>query len=81
VPRHGRRPHSGIAIARSRILPAWLGLLFALPGVLDLVTGVVVGEQGFSTTATAVSAPTVILLPAAAIALAVIAFRRRQGAT
>jgi hypothetical protein len=49
--------------------------------VVDLVSGVLVGEQGFSTAATAVSAPTVILLPAAAIALAVIAFRRRQTDT
>ncbi|WP_433786783.1 hypothetical protein ACQPX6_08215 [Actinomycetospora sp. CA-101289] len=71
----------GITIAHSHLLPAWLGALFALSGVLDLVSGVVVGEQGFSTAATAVSAPTVILLPAATIALAVIAFRRRRAIT
>ena len=63
------------------LLPGWLGMLFAASGVLDLASAVVVGEQGFSSAATAVSAPTVILLPATAIALAVIAFRRKQATT
>ncbi len=70
----------GTAIISSRILPSWFGLLLAVPGLLDLISGVVVGEQGFSPAATAVSAPTVILLPVAGLALAVIAYRRRQAA-
>ncbi|WP_433786839.1 DUF4386 family protein [Actinomycetospora sp. CA-101289] len=71
----------GTAIIRSRVLPSWFGLLLAVSGVLDLISGVLVGEQGFSPAVTAISAPTAILLPVAGIALAVIAFRRRQAAT
>lgn len=71
----------GVAIARSRVLPSWFGFLIAVCGLLDLMSGVIVGEQGFSTAATTVSAPNVILLPVAGIALAVIAFRRRRTAT
>lgn len=47
----------GIALARSRVLPSWFGLLIGVSGLLDLVSGVIVGEQGFSSVATAVSPP------------------------
>jgi hypothetical protein len=66
----------GIVIARSLVLPTWLGVLIAVPGVLDVISGFILGKQGFSPAVTLVAAPTVILLPATAIALGLIAYRR-----
>ena len=66
----------GIVIARSLVLPTWLGVLIAVPGVLDVISGGILGNQGFSPTVTLVAAPTVVLMPATAIALAFIAYRR-----
>lgn len=65
----------GVVVTRGRVLPTWLGLLIAAPGAVNLVSGVIVGTQGFSTTLVAVSAPTVVLLPVAAIAVGVVAWR------
>jgi hypothetical protein len=65
----------GLVVARSRVLPTWLGVLIAAPGVVNLVSGVIVGSQGFSATLVAVSAPTVVLLPVAAVAVGVVGWR------
>jgi hypothetical protein len=68
----------GVAVSRHRVLPRWLGVLIAAPGVVDLVTGVLLGHQGFSATVVAVSAPTVLLLPVAALAIGVVAWRQAE---
>ena len=67
----------GVVVARGRVLPIWLGVLIAAPGAVNLIIGVIVGTQGFSATLVAVSAPTVVLLPVAAVAVGVVAWRTR----
>jgi hypothetical protein len=71
----------GVVVARSRVLPTWLGVLIAAPGVVNLVSGVLVGSQGFSATLVAVSAPTVVLLPVAAVAVGVVGWRTPKAWT
>lgn len=68
----------GVAVSRRRVLPVWLGALIAVTGVLDLVSGVILGHQGFSAAVVAVSAPTVVLLPIAAASILVVAWRQTE---
>lgn len=68
----------GLVIVRSTALPGWLGWLICVAGLGDLVTGIVLGNEGFSSTLTIVSLPSTILAPVVAIGILVIVWRRRH---
>lgn len=71
----------GLLIMRSTALAAWLGWLIGIAGLDDLVTGVILGNEGFSFTLTAVSVPSTLLAPIVAIGIVVIVWRRRYEDT
>lgn len=68
----------GLVIMRSTALPAWLGWLICVAGLGDLMTGIIIGNDGFSFTVTAVSLPSTILAPIVAIGILVIVWRERH---
>jgi hypothetical protein len=68
----------GLLIMRSTALPAWLGWLICLAGLGDLVTGTIIGNEGFSSALIFVSIPSTILAPVVAIGIVVIVWRRRH---
>lgn len=68
----------GFVIMRSTALPTWLGWLIGLAGLGDIVTGTIIGNEGFSFTLTAVSVPSTILAPVVAIVILIIAWRSRH---
>jgi hypothetical protein len=68
----------GLVIVRTTVLPGWLGWLICVAGLGDIATGIVIGNEGFSPTLTAVSLLSTILAPVVAIGILVIAWRRRH---
>jgi hypothetical protein len=72
----------GLLIARSPILPSWLGWLACVAGVGYMAVGIIVGYEGFSDAALhVVGAPADVLFFVVALGIAVVAWRRKETAS
>ncbi|MDQ1533611.1 MAG: hypothetical protein QOF28_1372 [Actinomycetota bacterium] len=65
----------GLAIARTALVPRWLGWAAVIAGIDYLVVGALIGHDGFSDTVPAVSVTGDLLLLIVAIGIAVTAWR------
>jgi hypothetical protein len=66
----------GLLVARSTLLPGWLGWLACVSGVVYAVTGIVVGYDGFSDASLALGSAADLLFFVFALGIAVVAWRR-----
>jgi hypothetical protein len=71
----------GVAVARTAIVPRWIGWAAVVAGVDYMVLGAVIGHDGFSDAVSIIGAPGDLLLLAVAIGIAVTGWRGGKEGT
>jgi hypothetical protein len=68
----------GLAIARTAIVPRWIGWAAVVAGLDYLAVGAVIGHDGFSDVASVVAAPGDLLLVVVAVGITISGWRRSR---